>query len=107
MSLKIQNDPAAGAASPEVGRAGQSASVSSSRPGQSRTLSGSEGGDHVDVSLATEAISAGISAQNAQHANRVAQLGALVAGGQYTADSTQVSRAILANAITGSTAGTA
>jgi anti-sigma28 factor (negative regulator of flagellin synthesis) len=107
MSLRVQNDGTAGATSLEVGRAGQSASASSSAPGQSRNVSGTEGLDHIDISSSTESISAGISAQDAQHAARVAQLGALVANGQYTSDSAQVSRAIIGSAITVSTAGKA
>jgi hypothetical protein len=107
MSLRVQNDAAAGTSSLEVGRAGQTAPASSSGPGQSRNVSGTEGGDHIDVSSSTESISAGISAHDAQHAALVAQLGALVASGQYTSDSTQVSRAIISNAVTISTAGRA
>jgi anti-sigma28 factor (negative regulator of flagellin synthesis) len=107
MSLRVQNDTAAGAASLEVGRASQSSSAASSASGQSRTVSGTDGVDHVDVSSSTESISAGISAQDAQHTARVAELGALVASGQYTSDSSQVSRAIIGNAITVSTAGRA
>jgi len=107
MSLRVQNDPAPGTASLEVGRAGQAPSASSSALSQSRSVSGAEGGDHIDVSSSAESISAGLSAQDAQHAARVAQLGALVANGQYTSDSTQVSRAIIGNAITVSTAGRA
>jgi anti-sigma28 factor (negative regulator of flagellin synthesis) len=107
MSLRVQNDAAANAASLEVGRAGQSSSAASSASGQSRNVSGTEGGDHVDISSSTESISAGMSAQDAQHTARVAQLGALVANGQYTSDSTQVSRAIIGNATTVSTAGRA
>ena len=107
MSLRVQNDGAANATSLEVGRAGQSASASSSAPGQSRNASGAEGVDHIDISSSAETISAGMSAQDTQHAARVAQLSALVASGQYTSDSAQVSRAIVGNAITVSTAGRA
>ncbi len=107
MSLRVQNDAAAGAASLEVNRAGQSASTTSSASGHSRSVTGADGGDHIDISSSAESISAGMSAQDTQHAARVAQLGALVASGQYSSDSTQVSRAIVSNAITVSTAGRA
>lgn len=105
MSLRIQSDPAGGATASEVSRAAQSTSASS-EAGKIGSKIGS-GGDRVDVSSATEAISAGISAQNLQRANRVAQLGALYARGQYSADSMNVSRAIVSGAVTGSVAGQA
>jgi anti-sigma28 factor (negative regulator of flagellin synthesis) len=104
MSLRIQNDPPAGIAAPEVGRSGQSSSVSSGS-GKTRSASGAEGGDHVEVSSAAETISAGISAQNAAHAARVTRLSALYAGGQYTVDSSQVSRALVDNAVTAPSSG--
>lgn len=101
MSVRIQNDPSPGVLSPEVSRTGQSAS-SASGPGKGRGVTGSEGGDQVDVSSSTESISAGLSAQNLTHAARVTQLGALYASGQYNVDSAQVSQALIANAVTGS-----
>jgi anti-sigma28 factor (negative regulator of flagellin synthesis) len=107
MSLRVQTDATSNAASLEVGRTGQSGSTTSSALGQSRNASGTEGADHIDISTSTESISAGLSAQGAQHAARVAELGALVASGQYTSDSAQVSRAIISNATTVSTAGRA
>jgi anti-sigma28 factor (negative regulator of flagellin synthesis) len=104
MSLRIQNDAATGAASPEVSRSQQSSSVSSGT-GKSRTVSSTEGGDHIDVSSATESISAGLSAQNQQRAARVTQLSALYASGRYAVDSAQVSHAIVSSAVNGSAAG--
>jgi anti-sigma28 factor (negative regulator of flagellin synthesis) len=104
MSLRIQSDPAGGATASEASRAAQSTSASS-EAGKTGSKTGSAGGDRVDVSSATEAISAGISAQNLQRANRVTQLGALYARGQYSADSMNVSRAIVGGAVTGSVAG--
>ena len=106
MSLRIQNDPAVNGSSPEVGRAGQSSAITSGS-GKARTQSAGEGGDHVEVSSATETISAGVSAQNLQHAAKVANLSALYASGRYAVDSAQVSRAIVANAVAASPAGNA
>lgn len=106
MSLRIQNDQATNGAAAEVSHAAQSSPVS---PGFGKTQKtiGSAGGDQVDVSSVTEAIAAGISAQNLQRATRVTQLGALYARGQYSVDAAHLSSAIVGNAITGSAAGRA
>jgi anti-sigma28 factor (negative regulator of flagellin synthesis) len=103
MSLRIQNDPATNGTAAEVSHAAQSSSVSPGL-GKAQKTTGSAGGDQVDVSSVTEAISAGISAQNLQRATRVTQLGALYAKGQYSVDSAHLSSAIVGNAITGSAA---
>ena len=104
MSLRIQNDPATNGTAAEVSHAAQSTSVSPGLGNAQKTI-GSAVGDQVNVSSVTEAISAGISAQNLQRATRVTQLGALYARGQYYVDSVDVSSAIVGNAITGSSAG--
>jgi anti-sigma28 factor (negative regulator of flagellin synthesis) len=106
MSLRVQNDPAAGIGSSEVGRAGQSASIAGGS-GKSRISSGIEGGDQVQVSSVAESISAGTSALNQQRADRVSQLSALYTGGKYTVDSAKVSAALIAGATTGTAAGNA
>jgi len=106
MSLRIQNDPATNGTAAEVNHATQSSSVSPGLGKAQKTI-GSAGGDQVDVSSVTEAISVGISAQNLQRATRVTQLGALYARGQYSVDAADVSRAIVGNAITGSATGQA
>jgi hypothetical protein len=54
-----------------------------------------------------ESITAGVSAQNLQHAARVQQLGALYSSGRYTVDSARVSSAIVGGAITGLATGKA
>jgi len=106
MSLRVQNDPAAGIGASELSRAGQSASTAGG-PGKSRISSGVEGGDQVQVSSVAESISAGTSSLNQQRANRVSQLGALYAGGKYTVDSARVSGALIAGATTSTAAGKA
>jgi anti-sigma28 factor (negative regulator of flagellin synthesis) len=106
MCLFIQSDPAAGLASTETSRTGQPAAAASGT-GKARTASAGESGDHVEVSSVAESISAGISAQNLQHAARVTQLGALYASGQYTVDSGRVSSAIVGSAVTGTATGKA
>jgi len=106
MSLRIQSEPAAGLASAETGRTGQPASAVSGA-GKARSASAGESGDHVQVSSVAESISAGISAQNLEHAARVTQLGALYASGRYTVDSAKVSSAIVDSAVSGTAAGKA
>ena len=106
MSLRIQNDQAAGLAATETARTGQTGSAAAGS-GKSRTGSAGEGGDHVAVSSVAESITAGISAQNLQHAARVQQLSALYASGRYTVDSARLSSAIVGGAITGLAAGKA
>lgn len=106
MSLRIQNDQAAGLASTETARTGQTGSAAAGS-GKTRTGSSGDGGDQVAVSSVAESITAGISAQNLQHAARVQQLSALYASGRYTVDSAKVGSAIVGNAITGLSAGKA
>jgi hypothetical protein len=107
MSLRVQNDPAAGIGASEVNRSGQSTSIGGGSGKSGRISSGAEGGDQVQVSSVTESISAGTSALNLERAGRVSQLGALYAGGQYTVDSAKVSAALIAGATTGVEAGNA
>jgi anti-sigma28 factor (negative regulator of flagellin synthesis) len=106
MSVRIQNDQTAGIPSPEVNRAGGTTSLSSGN-GKSTTAVGAGSGDHVQFSSAAENISAGVSAQNQQQAARVTQLSALYASGQYSVDSTKISRALVANATTATRVGRA
>jgi hypothetical protein len=106
MSVRVQNDQLAGIGPSEVNRASQSSSIDGGG-GKPRISSGFEGGDQVQVSSVAESISAGASALNQQRANRVSQLGALYAGGKYTADSARVSAALIAGATTATPAGKA
>lgn len=106
MSLRIQNDQAAGLAATETARNGQTGSAAAGS-GKTRTGSSGDGGDQVAVSSVAESITAGISAHNLQHAARVSQLSALYASGRYTVDSAKVSSAIVGSATTGLAAGKA
>jgi anti-sigma28 factor (negative regulator of flagellin synthesis) len=105
MSVRIHNDQTPGVSSQQVSEADR---LSSSRAGSAKNgVSSDSGGDRVDVSSVTDAISAGISAQNLSQANRVAQLKGAYEGGQYAVDTAQVSKAVVGNAITGTTTGKA
>jgi hypothetical protein len=57
--------------------------------------------DHIDVSAATENINSALATQNLQHSQKIQQLSNLVANDRYTVDSGDVSRAMVASAISG------
>lgn len=97
MSIRIQNDSLAGTAPSGVGRADEishaasSSNVSASRSGN-RT-------DSVDISSLSQSVVAASTSQQAQQASRIQHLSALYRSGQYGVDSTDVSRAIISQAL--------
>jgi len=62
-------------------------------------VSGRTAEDHIEVSSSTENINSALANQNLQHSQKIRQLGSLVAGGRYTVDSQDLSRAIVSSAI--------
>ena len=64
-------------------------------------VSGRAAEDNIEVSAATENINSALASQNLQRSQRIQQLGNLVTEGRYTVDSHDLSRAIVASAITG------
>ena len=104
MSIRIQNDQTADIASTSAQRAEQAARLA---PGGTKSGSGVsvDGEDQVEVSSVTSSIGVAVSAHNAARSNRVLQLGALYASGQYTADSLKTSQALVSGAL-GAVAGT-
>ncbi|HVN05718.1 MAG TPA: flagellar biosynthesis anti-sigma factor FlgM [Bryobacteraceae bacterium] len=98
MSIRIQNDSLAGAATSGIGHADE-ISHSPGSAGSPAGRSGSRGTDSVDISSLSQNVAAASSAQQAQQAGRVKQLTALYRSGQYNVDSTQVSRAIVSQSL--------
>jgi anti-sigma28 factor (negative regulator of flagellin synthesis) len=98
MSIRIENDRTTDIASDSAQRTEQSARFAA---GGTKSGSGisSDGEDQVDVSSTTASIGAAVSADNAARSNRVQQLGALHASGQYSADSFKTSQAIVSGAL--------
>ena len=98
MSIRIQNDQTAGAASTPAQRTEQSARFASGGTNTGSKISG-DGEDQVDVSSVTSSIGAAVSAHSAARSNRVQQLGALYASGQNSADSLKTSQALVSGAL--------
>ncbi len=71
--------------------------------GAASTSAGKGAEDRIEVSSTTENIHSAISAQNAQHAERLKQIGSLVADGRYFISSQDLSHALVSGAIRGST----
>jgi anti-sigma28 factor (negative regulator of flagellin synthesis) len=102
MSIQIHNDGIAGPA------ASQSAPVESvAQPGSSTRISiaANSDADQVEISSLFGNIASSASALADQQAARVTQLAALYARGQYQVDSQQLSRALIAEAISSGSVG--
>jgi flagellar biosynthesis anti-sigma factor FlgM len=99
--MKIQNDDLAsvGSAASRVDQvsAGTQGAGKSGGAQKSQT-------DQVEVSSATEKITAQLSSQSAERAARVQQLSALYSSGKYQVDSSQVSQSMIAGALSGTNA---
>lgn len=89
MSIRIQNDHIAGITSPPL-----SGGASKANP-----ATGFQGQDNVDLSSLSESVRAAVSSQTAARTARVRQLSALYNSGRYSVDSSQISRALVAQAI--------
>jgi anti-sigma28 factor (negative regulator of flagellin synthesis) len=88
MSIRIQNDHISGITSlPPSGTSKPNSSV------------GFQGQDNVELSATSESLQAALSSQTAARAARVRQLSALYSAGKYTVDSSQLSRALVSQAI--------
>jgi anti-sigma28 factor (negative regulator of flagellin synthesis) len=98
MSIRIQNDQTADVASTSAQRTEQTARFAAGGTKSGGAIS-SDGEDQVEVSSTTSSIGAAVSAQNRARSNRVQQLGALYASGQYSADSFKVGLALVSGAL--------
>jgi anti-sigma28 factor (negative regulator of flagellin synthesis) len=98
MSIRIQNDQTADIASTSAQRTEQPVRFAAGGTKSGRGIS-SGGEDRVEVSSTTASIGEAVSADNAARSNRVRQLGALYASGQYSADSLRTSEAMVSGAL--------
>ena len=96
MSIRIQNDGIAGTAAPHVA---QTAGTAHTTAGVAGAGKGAGSGDQVDLSSLSGAVSSQLSALASKQADRVSQLTALYAKGQYQLDATHLSRALISNGI--------
>lgn len=93
MSIRIYNDGLAGAAASETSRAQELSRTSSTGRPSSGSTAGGE--DQVQISSVSEALSA----QASSRAAHVQELAAAYQSGRYQVNSTDVSRAIVNNAL--------
>ena len=98
MSIRIQNDQTADIASTSAQRTEPTVRFAAGSTKSGGAVPG-DGEDQVEVSSTASSIGAAVSAQNTDRANRVRQLGALYAGGQYSADSFKISQALVSGAL--------
>lgn len=98
MSVRIQNDTAAGAAASEASRSEEASRVAN---GAGKPSSGTSaiGVDRIEISSLSESISASSRMQDAGQADRVRKLVAIYERGQYQVDSVRVSRALVEHAV--------
>lgn len=95
MSIRVNNNEVTLAS--QTGRAEQARPTSSG--GNAGMIFGGTGEDRVHVSPEAATITSALAAQTASHAQRLRQLGALVAGGNYSVPAQDLSRAIVTTAI--------
>jgi len=101
MSIRIQNDGIAAAATSQTAPAEKTG-----KPGSTSSGSiGNNGTDQVDISSLSGSIGGASSALASQQSARVNQLTALYANGQFQVNSTQLSRALVTSAMGGSVGG--
>ena len=104
MSISIKNDgiaaPATALPAPVENAAPAAKSTSAGASG-----SGAAAGDHVEISSLSGNIADSSQALAGQETSRVAQLAALYSKGEYHVDSAQLSRALVASALSGSLSG--
>ena len=99
MSIRIYNDGLAGAAASEASRAQESSRAGTSGKPSSGSAAGGE--DQVQISSLSEALAA----QSSQRAERVQHLAAAYQSGRYQVNPTEVSRAIVNQALQAGSAG--
>jgi len=97
MSIRVNNHEVA--LTPQTGLAEQLKPAGSG--GSASSVSGKATEDQIEVSAAAENINSALTAQNLQHSQNIQQLGALVAEGRYNVPSSDISRAIVSNALSG------
>jgi anti-sigma28 factor (negative regulator of flagellin synthesis) len=102
--MKIQNDGLTGSNPLEAGRTAPVTSpANSNAPGGSK-ISGKEG-DSVEISGISSRLTESNAADGVQRANRVSQLAALYARGQYQVNSSSLSQALVSQALSGGESG--
>jgi anti-sigma28 factor (negative regulator of flagellin synthesis) len=103
MTIRIDSDKLAGAASSQTGQTEQ---VRSGRARSSWTQDARQtGGDSIQISSMAGAIADASAVGSAEKSERVKQLSALYASGRYQPDSLQVSRSMVSRALTESSGG--
>jgi anti-sigma28 factor (negative regulator of flagellin synthesis) len=99
MSIRVTNTDVA--LTTQTGLTEQVKPAGSGASGASQ-VSGKTAEDHLEVSASTENINSALANQSLQQSQKIQQLGNLVAGGRYSVDSADLSRAIVSGAIAGS-----
>lgn len=96
MSIRVNNH--------EVGLTSKTGAAGAIKPagsGRSTDATGRTDEDQLDVSPLAESINNAVNAQNVSRADRIAQLGKLVAAGQYSVPAVEISRTLVAGAAGG------
>ncbi|MGA1996704.1 MAG: flagellar biosynthesis anti-sigma factor FlgM [Bryobacteraceae bacterium] len=96
MRIRLQNDGVAGASTSAASQTNLTQSGSSITPASGFSTGGA---DQVEISSLSESISSASSALGSQQADRVSQLAAVYAKGQYQVDSVQLSHALVSHAL--------
>lgn len=96
MSIRIQNDGIAGAGASQIAQTSAPAPHGPASAGAGKNAAGT---DRVDLSTLSGSMATQLSAMASQQANRVSQLAALYAKGQYQVNPGHISRALISNAI--------
>lgn len=99
ISSQIQNNTPSTPTGRTEGAAGQVT------PGGKHRLqsAGSIGADRIEISSLTEQIADGLSTESARRSDRVRHLAALYSSGRYSPASSDVSRALISHALSGTT----
>ena len=96
MRIRLQNDGVAGASNSAPSQTNPTQSGSSITPPSGPASSAT---DQVEISSLSEGVANASSALDAQQAERVSQLAATYAKGQYQVDSVQLSQALVSHAL--------
>ena len=96
MRIRLQNDGVAGASTPAASQTNLTQSGSAITPPSGISSSPA---DQVEISSLSESVANASSALDAQQAERVSQLAAIYAKGQYQVDSVQLSHALVSHAL--------
>ncbi|MGA2117839.1 MAG: flagellar biosynthesis anti-sigma factor FlgM [Bryobacteraceae bacterium] len=96
MRIRLQNDGVAGAGVSAPGQTNPTQPGSSVAPASGPSTAGA---DQIEISSLSESISSTSGALEAQQAERVTQLAAVYAKGQYQVDSVQLSHALVSHVL--------